>query len=140
MLQRESGSIKIAIFGGDLLVGRSLEAALRGVGYDARFVNSSILSGASLTDEPAERFDGVGLVVFTPRMSTERRKALLSTLRDAPRTAEVLVLELVTGSDDASEYGREELVRLVSWPCSTQELGRRIEAAMIDGTDTTDDS
>ena len=140
MLQRESGSIKIAIFGGDLLVGRSLEAALRGVGYDARFVNSSILSGASLTDEPAERFDGVGLVVFTPRMSTERRKALLSNLRGAPPTAEVLVLELVTGSDDASEYGREELVRLVSWPCSTQELGRRIEAAKLHGTDSTDDS
>ena len=137
MLQRESGSIKIAIFGGDLLVGRSLEAALRGVGYDARFVNSSILSGASLTDEPAERFDGVGLVVFTPRMSAERRKALLSNLRDAPPTAEVLVLELIAGSD-ASENGREERVRLVSWPCSTQELGRKIEAAMIDGTDTTD--
>jgi hypothetical protein len=140
MLQRESGSIKIAIFGRDQLVGRSLEAALRGVGYDARFVNSSILSGASLTDEPAERFDGVGLVVFTPRMSTERRKALLSNLRGAPPTAEVLVLELVTGSDDASEYGREELVRLVSWPCSTQELGRRIEAAKLHGTDSTDDS
>ena len=72
-------------------------------------------------------------------MSTERRKALLSNLRDAPPTAEVLVLELVTGSD-ASENGREELVRLVSSPCSTQELGRRIGAAMLDGTDTTDDS
>ena len=140
MLQRESGSIKIAILGGDLLVGRSLEAALRGVGYDARFLNGSYLSGASLTDEPAERFDGVGLVVFTPRMSAERRKVILSNLRGAPPTAEVLVLELITGSDDASEYGREELVRLVSWPCSTQELGRRIEAAMIDGIDTTDDS
>jgi hypothetical protein len=72
-------------------------------------------------------------------MSTERRKALLSSLRGAPPTAEVLVLELVTGSDDASENRREELVRLVSRPCSTQELGRKIGAAMIDGTDTTDD-
>jgi hypothetical protein len=133
MLQRESGSIKIAILGGDLLVGRSLEAALRGVGYDARFLNSSILSGSSLTDEPAEWFDGVRLVIFAPRMSTERRRAILSNLRGAPPTGELLVLELVTGSDDASEYGREELVRLVSWPCSTQELGRKIEAAMIDG-------
>jgi hypothetical protein len=132
MLQRESGSIKIAIFGGDLRVGRSLEAALRGIGYDARFLNSSILSGSSLTDEPAERFDDVGLVVFTPRMSTERRKALLSGLRGARPMAEVLVLELVTASE-ASENGREELVGLVSWPCSTQELGRRIEAAMLDG-------
>jgi hypothetical protein len=132
MLQRESGSIKIAIFGGDLRVGRSLEAALRGIGYDARFLNSSILSGSSLTDEPAERFDGVGLVVFTPRMSTERRKALLSNLRGGPPTAEVLVLELITASE-ASENGREELVRLVSWPCSTEELGRRIEAAMLNG-------
>jgi hypothetical protein len=132
MLQRESGSIKIAIFGGDLRVGRSLEAALRGIGYDARFLNSSILSGSSLTDEPAERFDGVGLVVFTPRMSTERRKALLSNLRGGPPTTEVLVLELITASE-ASENGREELVRLVSWPCSTEELGRRIEAAMLNG-------
>jgi hypothetical protein len=130
--QRESGSIKIAILGGDLQVGRSLEAALRGVGYDARFLNSSILSGSSLTDEPAERFDGVGLVVFTPRMGTERRKALLSNLRGAPPTAAVLVLELITASE-ASENGREELVGLVSWPCSTEELGRRIEAAVLDG-------
>jgi len=139
MLQCESGSIKIAILGGDQLVGRSLEAALRGVGYDADFLNGSYLSGSSLTDRPAEWFDGVRLVVFTPRMSTERRKALLSSLREAPPSAEVLVLELVIGSDDASENGREELVRLVSWPCSTQELGRKIKAAMIDGTDTTDD-
>jgi hypothetical protein len=135
---RESGPIKIAILGGDLLIGRSLEAALSGVGYDAHFLNGSFLSGSSLTDVPAERFDGVGLVIFAPRMSTERRKAFLSNLRGAP-TAEVLVLELVTASDDTSENGREELVRPVSWPCSTEELRRNIEAAMLDGTDTKDD-
>ena len=48
MSQRKSNPVKIAILGGDLLVGRSLAVALRGIGYDACFLH------ASLSGEPAD--------------------------------------------------------------------------------------
>ncbi len=125
MPQRQSGPIKIAILGGDLLVSRTLEVVLRGVGYDARFLNGSF------TDEPAELHDEeVRLVIFAPRMNTERRKAFLSRVRGTPATAGVPVLELVTSSN-TSQYGREDLVGLVLWPCPTEELTRRIEAVLL---------
>ena len=127
MHQGKSDPIKIAILGGDLLVGRTLEVALRGGGYDARFLNGS------LTGEPTELLDEVRLVIFAPRMSTERRKVFLSRVRGTPATARVPVLELVTTASDASENGREELVGLVSWPCPTEELEREIEAALLNG-------
>jgi hypothetical protein len=127
---RESHPIKIAILGGDLLVCRYLETALQGVGYDARFLNGS-LNGSS-TNEPAELLEEVRLVIFAPRMSTERRKAFLGTVRDTPATARMPVLELVTASD-VSQNGREALVGLVSWPCPTEELKREIEATLLNG-------
>jgi hypothetical protein len=124
---QQSGLIKIAILGGDLLVSRALEVALQGVGYDARFLNGSF------TDKPAEPLDEeVRLVIFAPRMSTERRKAFLSRVRGTPATARVPVLELVTGSD-VSQNGQGELVGLVLWPCSTEELKREIEVALLNG-------
>jgi hypothetical protein len=125
---RKSGPIKIAILGGDLLVGWTLEVALQGVGYDARFLNGSLTD-----DEPTELLDEVRLVIFAPRMSTERRKVFLSRVRGTPATARVPVLELVTTASDASENEREELVGLVSWPCPTEELEREIEAALLNG-------
>jgi hypothetical protein len=43
-------------------------------------------------------------------------------------------LELVTLSD-ASPNGRKgERVGVVLWPCTTEELARRIEAALLDRT------
>jgi hypothetical protein len=128
MLQRRSNSSKkIAILGGDLLVSRSLEVVLRSVGYDARFLNGSF------TNEPTEPLhEEVGLVIFAPRTSTERRKAYLGRLRGTPVTARIPVLELVTSSE-ASPNGREEPVELAFWPCPTEELERRIEAALLNG-------
>ena len=129
MPTRDPAPNKIAILGGDLLVGRSLEVALQGVGYEARFLNGSF------TGEPAELLDEeVRLVIFAPRMNTERQKAFLSRVRGTPATAGVPVLKLVTVSD-ASQNGREELVGLVAWPCPTEVLTREIEAALLNGTD-----
>jgi hypothetical protein len=124
--QRRSGPIEIAILGGDLLVSRALEHQLRGIGYDARFLNGSF------TDESAELPEEVRLVIFAPRMSAERRKAFLSRLRGTPATARMPVLELVTASD-TSQNGHGELVGPVLWPCSTEELGREIEVALLNG-------
>ncbi len=126
MPRRAPDARRIAILGGDALVGRTLEVALRGAGYDACYLNGSF------TGESAELPDGVGLVVLAPRMSAERREAFLGRARSTPATAGVPVLELVTPSA-ASRNGREEPVRLVAWPCFTGELEREIDAVLLDG-------
>jgi DNA-binding response OmpR family regulator len=119
--QRESSLIKIAILGGDLLVSRSLEVALRGAGYDARYLNGTF------TDEPAELLEEVRLVIFAPRMGTEHRKAFLSNMRNSA-TVGLPVLELATVLDEVR--AEQERVGFVAWPCSIEELTRRIEAAL----------
>jgi len=130
MHQGESGPIKIAIVGGDLLVGRSLEVALQSSGYDVHF-----LSGSLTDDEPTELLDEVGIVIFAPRMSTKRRRSFLSRVRSTLATVRVPVLELVTTASVASQNGREELVGLVPWPCPIEDLEREIEAALLDRVD-----
>jgi hypothetical protein len=126
MSQRKSGPLKIAILGGDLLVGRSLTVALRGLGYDACFLHSS------LSGEPADLPEEIRLVIFGPRMSTGRRKFFLDRVRDTPARAGVPVLELVTASEASRNGRKEERVGVVSWPCTTEALTRRIEAAQLD--------
>lgn len=127
MSQRKSSPIEIAILGGDLLVGRSLAVALRGIGYDARFLHGS------LSGEPADLPEEVGLVIFAPRMSTGRRKVFLGRARGTPASAGVPVLELVAPSEASRNGRKEERVGVVSWPCTTKELARRIETTLLDG-------
>jgi hypothetical protein len=126
----ESGPIKIAIVGGDLLVGRSLEVALQSRGYDAHFLNGSLTD-----DEPTDLLDEVGIVIFAPRMSTKRRSSFLSRVRSTLAMVRVPMLELVTTASVASENGQEELVGLVPWPCPIEDLEREMEAALLDGVD-----
>ena len=125
MIRRDPGPTMIAILGGDLLVGRALEAALRGAGYDARFLN-----GSFLTDEPLD--EEVRLIILAPRMSSERRKAYLGRVRGTPATAGVPVLELLAVA--ASRNGHEGAVYPVAWPCPVAELEREIEAVLLDGS------
>jgi hypothetical protein len=125
MPRRKSGPIKIAILGGDLLVSRSLEVALQGVGYDARYLNGTF------TDEPTELPEEVKLVIFAPRMGSERRKAFLSNMRSSTVTAGLPVLELAPLLEEVR--AEQEGVGLVAWPCPTEELTRRIEAALLNG-------
>jgi len=89
MARRASDPIEMAILGGDLLVSRSLERQLQSVGYAACFLNGSL--NGSFTDELDELLEQVRLVIFTPRMSTERRNAFLSIVRGTPQTARMPV-------------------------------------------------
>jgi len=130
MPRRAPDPIEIAILGGDLLVSRSLERQLQSVGYAACFLNRSL--NGSFTNELDELLEQVRLVIFTPRMSTERRNAFLNAVRGTPETARMPVLELVTASD-TSQDGREELVDLVLWPCHIGEFKRVIEAILLNG-------
>jgi hypothetical protein len=125
MSQRKSSPVKIAILGGDLLVGRSLTVALQGIGYDAFFLHGAF------NGEPSDLLEEVRLVIFAPRISAGRRKIFLSHVRDTPAMAGVRVLELVTASDASRNGRKEERVGVVSWPCTTEELARRIETALL---------
>ena len=127
MPQREAAPIKIVILGGDVLVSRSLEVALQGAGYDACYLNGSFTG-----EPPTEPLDEeLRLVIFAPRMGAERRKAFLSNMRSSAATAGLPVLELATVLDEVR--AEQEGVGLVAWPCPTEELVRRIEAALLEG-------
>jgi DNA-binding response OmpR family regulator len=123
--------VKIAIVGGDPLVGRSLVVVLQGFGYAARYLNGNFAY------EPAELPEEVKLVILAPRMKTERRKAFLSNMRSSATMAGLPVLELATVLDEVR--AEQEGVGLVAWPCSTEELVRRIEADLLE-TERTPDS
>jgi hypothetical protein len=125
--RRSSATVAVAIFGGDLVIGRTLEQALTYAGYDARF-----LEGAP-TDGLAESLGGVRLVLFTPRIGAARREALLSAMRSVATTDALPVLELTTTLDEVR--ADPEGVGLVEWPCSMEALARRIEATLIDEAD-----
>ena len=72
------------------------------------------------------------LLTPTPELSTEHRKALLVSLKDMPGGAELIVVELVTPSEQRrEEVEREVPWHKVSWPCSISVLEQRIEAALL---------
>ncbi len=112
---------------GDPVVGRALVLLLQGPRYDARFVPTSALS------EPGS-LEGVRLVLLTPtwELNGEGRNALLASIRGASGAAEAPILELTSASTGArngeARVGQEHTV---PWPCSTEELQRRIQAALL---------
>ena len=71
-------------------------------------------------------------------MSTERRKAFLGNMRSSAATAGLPVLELATVLDEVR--AEQEGVGLVAWPCPTEELTHRIEAALLNGAGPEQDS
>lgn len=111
---------------GEPIVGRILMVLLRSSGYEAEF-----LSALSST-EPFS-LEGSQLLVLTPtpQSSTEKREALLASLRKTSRSTNVPVLELVTLSNESREgRTRDDLWYMVPWPCGIEELEQRIEEAL----------
>ena len=71
------------------------------------------------------------VVTPTPELSTERRNALLASLKEATDAVGIPVLVLVTFAKDrieAAAWGK--LWCRVSWPCRTSDLVWHIEAAL----------
>ncbi len=113
---------------GDPVVGRALVLLLQGPLYDVRFMptSSSSVPGS---------FEGVRLVLLTPmwELNAERREDLLASLRSAALAAQAPILELTSASGGGARNGeaRVGLNQTVPWPCSTEELERRIQAALL---------
>ena len=120
-------SVFVAVCG-DPVVGRALVLLLQGPRYDARFVPASSLG------EPGT-LEGVGLVLLAPtwELNGEGRDALLASLRGAPGAAEAPILELTSSFSEAPRIGEVRVgsEHTVPWPCSTEELERRIQAALL---------
>jgi hypothetical protein len=116
---------------GDPVVSRTLALLLQGSLYDARFLTASALG------EPGS-LEGVRLLLLTPtwELDADRREALMASLRDASDAAKAPILEL-TSSFGGARNGHLRLRpdHIVYWPCSTEELKRRIQAALLTDPD-----
>jgi len=109
---------------GEPAVGRALVLLLRGSGYDARFLPASSLDASGA-------LASVRLLLLAPGLGSSRRGALSKVLENvSDGTAKMPVLRLVASPEEARERG-EAPERVVLWPCSTEELKRRIEAALL---------
>ena len=124
---------------GDPVVGRLLVLLLEDSGYEVRF-----MPRLSLNESGALERVRLLLLTPTPELSSERRAALLASLKDIQEAVGLIVLELVTPSeerrreevrDDSRGESRGDSWHLVPWPCRFPELKRRIEAALLANSD-----
>jgi hypothetical protein len=112
---------------GESIVGRALTILLRGSGYKVRFLLAQSFG------EPQQALKDVHLLVLapTPELSTERRNALVSSLKETSEAANMPVLELVTSFEARREEAGNESWHLVAWPCRTGDLEWWIIAACL---------
>jgi hypothetical protein len=129
--KQTSGQSSI-VTSGDPLESRSLALLLQNSGYQAKF-----LLIASLNEPGA--LEDVQLLVLTPTrgLSTEDRKALLASLKEIPRYRKLILMELISLSEERREEEEEEEEEAqelpshkVIWPCAIDELEQRIDAAL----------
>jgi hypothetical protein len=130
--EQTSGPSSIVV-SGDPFASRILALLLRDCGYRAEF-----LAIWSLNEPGA--LEDVQLLVLTPTwalLSTEERKALVASLSQMTRDTGLIVMELITLSEErrTEEEAQEELPshKKVPWPCRIDELEQRIEAALRTG-------
>jgi hypothetical protein len=119
------------VISGEPLGSRVLALLLQDSGFQVKFLPLASLS------EPGA-LEGVQLLLLTPTreaLSTEERKALVASLKQMPRELELIVIELITLSEERRVEEEEEAQEVQShkvlWPCSIDELERRIEAALL---------
>src|SRR5215210_5414400 len=112
---------KIAILGGNTVVGRALEALLQGVGYDTRLIEDP--------PEPApeQLLEGVRLLLLAPTLSAESREVLLAEMGSTLDEANIPVLTLSMTLKEALGDGPIS----IPWPCRLEDLTRKIEAALL---------
>ena len=110
---------KVAIVGGDPVIGEALEVLLQAAGYRARFLSEPV------ADKLGELLVGSQLLVVAPTLNAECWKTLLDVVLSP--AVKVPVLELLPA--DGERHFRGEHVLL--WPCSTEELRRAVDTALL---------
>ena len=112
----------VAILDGDQVVGWALEALLQDTDYKSKFVTDLA------PDELKEILAGVGVVIL-PGDYEGQEEGFVNSLISMSTGLGIPVLKLVT----AIEEKKEDLVRMVSWPCPIGNLKQEIEAALATG-------
>ena len=132
---RASATTLVVAVCGDPVVGQALVLLLGGPRYDARFVPVSGLS------EPGSLED-VHLVLLTPMwgLNGGGRDAKMTSLRGALGATQAPILELTSSFYRGERNGEVgvESEHTVPWPCSTEELERRLHAVLIAGAGESD--
>jgi hypothetical protein len=114
---------KVAIIGGDPIVGEALEVLLQAAGYRTRFLPES-----GVDERLGELLANSHLLLVAPVLSAERRKALLEMMQDPTTPVNVPVLQLLPANGVQHLQGG----RIVLWPCSGEELKQAIDALLIE--------
>ena len=114
---------KVAIIGGDPIVGEALEVLLQAAGYRPRFLPETGMDELLM----GEMFADSQLLLVAPVLSAKRRKALLEMKLSPTTPANIPVLELLPANG-----GRHLQEHIVLWPCSGEELKRAIDALLFD--------
>jgi hypothetical protein len=124
-VQHHEQPTTIAILGCDTVVGRSLSVLLEGHGYKITLLDSYP------TGVVDELLKGAHLLLLTPRVDEGVREAFLGAIgKSTPQKADMPVIALRTAIEE--NLPEEEGVISVPWPCETQDLVERIEAALLD--------
>lgn len=76
--------------------------------------------------KPEELLGGVDVLLFDARLDEDRREDFVKAMASTTETAHIPLLTLST---DVEETLTEE-ANIVAWPCTIEELARRIEAAL----------
>lgn len=107
------------ILGGDPLLGRALASLLQNVELDARYASMDYL-------EQPEALGGVEVLLLAPPWSGDDRKAARKAVREST-TTHIPILELGSPEDEVDPE------HFVPWPCRTEDLRRRVNAALRAG-------
>jgi hypothetical protein len=107
------------------VVGRALCALLEGSGYHTRPLN------AYHTGVVDELLDGADLLLLAPRLDEGVREAFVGAMgKSTPQRASMPVIALTTAVEEG--LLEKEGFLSVPWPCETNVLVERIEAALLD--------
>lgn len=109
----------VLVFGGNTIVGRTLELLLRSADCNVRFVSE--LS----PDEPG-LLDGVQLLLLAPGLNAGYYEVLSALIDGRSPVEDLPILELV-GDDREARAGYLP----VPWPCQAGDLKRRIETVLL---------
>ena len=110
----------VAIFGYTSVVTRTLELLLQGIGYEVRLLREPEAY------KPEELLEGIDVLLFDANLDEDRRENFVKAMASITETAHIPLLTLST---DFKETLTEK-ANIVAWPCSTEELARRIEVAL----------
>lgn len=119
----------VAVVGGSAVVGQALKLLLQSADYEAKFVPEQSL------DEPGS-LDGIQLLLFTPGLRAERRRAVAKLIADRPLEARIPIVELL-GDVQAEHAG---VIKFVRWPCRVEELKCQLKAFLLDSSGTSQDN